>query len=78
MNEMTVKNQTPAIALAVLMLGGGGVNILSEGKEEAAIEALESRLVAADVVQDRNYADLLQRYNDLNTLVRLLEQRVGQ
>jgi len=78
MNEMNLKNQSPAIVLAVLMLGGGGFNIVSEGKEDQSIEELESRLVAADVIQDQKYDDLLQRYNDLNTLVRLLEQRLEE
>jgi len=78
MNDMTVKNQSPAIALAVLMLGGGGVNILSEGAEEKAIQELEDRLVNADIIQDQKYDDLLQLVNDMRIEVALLTQAMEE
>jgi len=72
MTDFNFKNQSVAGVALALIVGGGGLNILSEGAEEKAIEAM----IAVDVVQDEKYADLLQRHNDLVTEVALLRQRV--
>jgi len=72
MSDFNFKNQSVAGVALALVVGGGGLNILSEGAEEKAIEAM----VAVDVVQDEKYANLLQMLNDQRIEVALLKQRL--
>ena len=69
----TLIKEYGGIGALITVLLGGGANIWQEGAEEAVSDQLRQ----ADVVQDQKYDDLLQKYNDLNTEVALLRQRVN-
>jgi len=70
----SLKNQSPVLALLLLVITGGSVNYLSEGSEEEVMEQFVQELRAADIKQDDRHDDLLQMVNDLRTQVALLEQ----
>ena len=78
MSESTdlLKGNGPIVALLTLVLGGGGYNILSERSEETERNEVVTGFREADYIQDTKYDALLQRVNDMNTQLQLLQQRV--
>ena len=78
MTESTdlLKGNVPIVALLTLVLGGGGYNILSERSEETERNEVVTGFREADYIQDTKYDALLQRVNDMNTQLQLLQQRV--
>jgi len=64
------KNNPLVTALLALVVGGGGFNIYQEGAEEKDNDAFRQ----ADIIQDQNYADLLQSHNDMRTELALIRQ----
>jgi len=72
----TLKDNPMLASLFAIVLGGGGFNIISESGEEEIMEQFVQELREADIIQDNKYDDLLQRYNDMNTDLKLIEQRL--
>lgn len=81
----SIKNNYPLIGVLTLVLSGQGLSFYGERSEDteiqsrvSAVNALESELKAADIIQNYNYTDLLQKFNDQQTRIALLELRLQQ
>lgn len=71
-----LKGNIPIYVILTFVIGSGGVNALSERSEEDVRDEIVTESREADYVQDVKYDALLQRVNDMNTKLQLLEQRI--
>ena len=72
-----IKDNGGIAAILALILGGGGINLVSESAEEADRDTVITEFREADFVQDAKTDIILQKINDMNLELQLMKQRMG-
>ena len=76
--EEALKGNGLIYAIMAVLAGGGGVNVLSEGAEEAERDSVIQKFEDADYIQDTKYEALLALVNEMRIEIALTTQTLEQ
>ena len=78
MDELLKGNGLIYAVIAVLAGGGTGINVLSEGAEEAERAEVTEKIAEADYVQDVKHDALLALVNEMRIEIAVLQERQNE
>ena len=76
--EEVIKGNGPIYAIMAVLAGGGGVNVLSEGAEEAERQNETQSRQEADYIQDTKHDALLALVNELRIELAVMQEKLEE